>query len=74
MNKRTLSERQVRWKSILNDLTSIKLNYRPGREVAQPDALSSLEKDTPKDPDDPRLRYRKIQLIKDSLLAVIEEA
>lgn len=74
MKKRTLSERRIRWKSILYDLPSIKLNYRPGKEAARSNALSRLEQDTPKDPNDPRIRHREMQLIKDSWVAVIEEA
>ncbi|KAI0999434.1 hypothetical protein K3495_g8763 [Podosphaera aphanis] len=51
--KRTLSERQIRWKSILDSLPDIKLHYRPGKEASWPDALSRLEQDTPKDLGDP---------------------
>lgn len=72
MSKRTLTERQIRWKSILDDLPGIKLKYRPGKEATRPDALSRLEQDTPSDPDDPRLKYRDAQLIQDNWLTVTE--
>lgn len=74
MNKRTLSERQSRWNSVLVDPPSTKFKYRLGKEAARPNALSRPEQDTPKSPNDPRLRYRETQLIEDSWLAVIEEA
>lgn len=64
MIKRTLTERQIRWKSILDSLPGIKLRYRPGKEASRPDALSRLEQDIPKDPNDPRLKFRDVQLLK----------
>lgn len=39
------------------------MHYRPGKEANRPDALSRLEQDAPKDPDDPRLRHREQQLL-----------
>ncbi|CAJ2661542.1 unnamed protein product [Trifolium pratense] len=72
MTKRTLSERQIRWKSILDVLPGIKLRYRPGKEAGRPDALSRLEQDTPKDPNDPRLRHRDMKLINESWISLTE--
>ncbi|KAI1000740.1 hypothetical protein K3495_g7457 [Podosphaera aphanis] len=69
MTKRTLSGRQIRWKSLLDNLPGVKLRYRPGKDSSRPDALSRLEQDTPTDPDDPRLRYRDIQLIENDWIA-----
>ena len=63
MSKRTLTERQIRWKNLLDSLPGIKLRYRPGKEASRPDALSRLEQDAPKSLDDPRLRYREMQLL-----------
>lgn len=66
MTNRTLTERQIRWKFLLDDLPGIKLRYRPGKEAGRPDALSRLEQHTPIDVNDPRLRYRNIQLVEKS--------
>ncbi|KAI0991352.1 hypothetical protein K3495_g16835, partial [Podosphaera aphanis] len=72
--KRTLSERQIRWKSILDNLPNIKLHYRPGKEASRPDALSRLEQDAPKDPSDPRLRHREQQLLNPGWIALTEHS
>ncbi|KAI0992408.1 hypothetical protein K3495_g15777, partial [Podosphaera aphanis] len=74
MSKRTLSERQIRWKSLLDDLPGLKLRYRPGKEAARPDALSRLEQDKPTDPNDPRLRHRNMQLINEEWVATVDFA
>ncbi|KAI1005387.1 hypothetical protein K3495_g2828 [Podosphaera aphanis] len=72
--KRTLSERQIRWKSILDNLPNIKLHYRPGKEASRPDAFSRLEQDAPKDPSDPRLRHREQKLLNPSWIALTEHS
>lgn len=43
MDKRTLTERQIRWKSLPDSLPGIRLAYRPVRKIYWPDALSRLE-------------------------------
>lgn len=70
MTKRTLSERWIRWKSLIDVLPGIKLRYRPGKEAGRSDALSRLEQDTPTDPNDPRLRHRDMQLINESWISL----
>ena len=59
-SKRTLSERQIRWKNLLETLPSIKLTYRPGKEAMRPDALSRLEPDLPMDSSDARLKHQEM--------------
>ncbi|KAI0995604.1 Transposon Tf2-6 polyprotein [Podosphaera aphanis] len=73
MTKRTLSERQIQWKTLLDKLPSIKLRYRPGRDVGRSDALSRMEQDTPKDLNDPRLRHREKRLIEESLISALDD-
>ena len=42
------------------------LKFRAGIKGARPDALSLREQDVPKSPDDPRLKEREFQLLKDN--------
>ncbi|KAI0991905.1 hypothetical protein K3495_g16282, partial [Podosphaera aphanis] len=72
-SKRKLSERQIRWKSLLDSLPGITLKYRPGKDSSRPDALSRLEQNAPVDHNDPRLLNRNKQLIEDNWLAVTED-
>ncbi|KAI0993189.1 hypothetical protein K3495_g14995, partial [Podosphaera aphanis] len=72
MSKRTLSERQIRWKILLDELPGIKLHYRPGKDATRPDALSRLEQDKPFNPYDPRLQHREAQLIENDWIAAAE--
>ena len=72
MSKRSLSERQIRWKSVLDNLPGLKLKYRPGTQATRPDALSRLEQDAPQDTDDPRLKHRELKLINNNWIAVTE--
>ncbi|KAI1006821.1 hypothetical protein K3495_g1398 [Podosphaera aphanis] len=74
ISKRRLSERQVRWKSLFDDLPGIKLSYRPGKDAARLDALSRLEQDTPRDPNDCRLLHRQMKLIEDDWVATDQTA
>ena len=62
MTKQRLSERQVRWAGLLAQY-NFKLQYRPGRLAAVPDALSRREQDLPQDEADEREQSRVIQLI-----------
>jgi len=62
MQLRRLNERQMRWAGILSRF-NYKLQYRPGRLAARPDALSRRSQDMPDGIDDERLAYRNKRLI-----------
>lgn len=47
MAKTALSERHIRWKSLLDILPGIKLKYRPGKLASRPEVLSRVEQDAP---------------------------
>lgn len=70
MTTRTLNERQIRWSQFLSNF-EFKLQFRPGRQAAMPDALSRCEQDMPKDVDDERLKSRDLKLIKDIWLFTV---
>lgn len=71
MSKRTLTERQIRWKELLDSLPGIKLRYRPAKEASRPDALSRLEQDAPTGSTDPRLCYRQMKLINENWISMV---
>lgn len=71
MSKRTLIERQIRWKCLLDSLPDIKLRYRPAKKASRPDALSRLEQDAPTTKTDPRLRYREMKLLNENWISTI---
>lgn len=59
--ERQLSERQVRWSEFLSRF-NFTLEWRPGKTMGKPDALSRREQDRPADYSDERLRSRFIRL------------
>lgn len=59
---RLLSERHVRWASLLSQFNMTFL-YRPGNVNSRADALSRKEQDLPKDATDVRLKTREFQLL-----------
>lgn len=65
MKKQKLTERQSRWAEQLSRY-HFKIEYRPGRLSAAPDALSRREQDAPTGWDDEREKGRIIQAIPDS--------
>lgn len=65
MTNRKLSERQVRWSQILSQF-NFELRFRAGKSSARPDALSRREQDMPLEANDKRLKFREMQLIKDT--------
>ncbi|KAI0993370.1 hypothetical protein K3495_g14814, partial [Podosphaera aphanis] len=71
MTTRTLNERQIRWSQFLSNF-DFKLQFRPGRQAARPDALSRREQDMPKNPDDYRLKDRELQLIKNTWISAVD--
>lgn len=64
MTRKKLSERQSRWAGDLAPY-DFRLEYRPGKEAAVPDALSRREQDQPRGMEDEREQGRVIQLIPD---------
>lgn len=71
MTTHRLNERQVRWSQLLSQF-NFKLQYRPGRLAARPDALSRREQDMPQGYDDHRLKNRELKLIKDSWVSTLK--
>lgn len=67
MTSQKLTERQVRWSQFLSQF-NFQLSFRPGRLGQRPDALSRREQDVPKTIEDPRLKEREFQLIKNDWL------
>lgn len=65
MTTRKLTERHVRWSQFLSQFNFL-LKYRSGKKSERPDALSRREQDVPNSPDDPRLKERVFQMIKNS--------
>ena len=59
---RRLKERQMRWAEELSQY-NFSIRYRPGKEGAQPDALSRRDQDLPESHDD-RFTYREACLLK----------
>jgi transposase InsO family protein len=64
--KQRLSERQVRWSSILEEFR-FTLLHRPGTQSVVPDALSRREQDIPAGENDPRLLENNAILLPDHL-------
>jgi hypothetical protein len=65
--ERQLSERQVRWSEFLSGF-NFTLEWRPGKTMGKPDALSRRVQDLPADYDDERLRARFIRLFQNKHL------
>ncbi|KAI0994170.1 hypothetical protein K3495_g14012 [Podosphaera aphanis] len=63
MTNRKLTERQIRWSELLSQY-NFQLKFRPGSKACRPDALSRRPQDIPKDLDDPRLKEREFQLLR----------
>ena len=59
---RRLSERHVRWSDILSSI-NMTFEYRSGKANGRADALSRREQDTPKNPNDERVKSRRFQLL-----------
>ena len=66
MTKKRLTERQVRWSSILSEF-NFRLDYRPGAKARVPDALSRREQDIPVGLDDDRIAEREKTLLSPDL-------
>ncbi|KAI1001002.1 hypothetical protein K3495_g7193 [Podosphaera aphanis] len=67
MTTQKLTERLVRWSQLLSQY-NFEMIFRPGRLGQRPDALSRRDQDFPNSPNDPRLKEREFQLIKDRWL------
>lgn len=67
MTSRRLTERQVRWSQFLAQFNFV-INFRAGKNADRPNALSRRSQDIPKGDDDPRLKEREFQLIKNQWL------
>jgi hypothetical protein len=65
--ERQLSERQVRWSEFLSRF-NFTLEWKPGKTMGKPDALSRREQDLPADYNDERLRSRFIRLFQNKHL------
>jgi hypothetical protein len=69
--ERQLSERQVRWSELLSRF-DFSLEWKPGKTMGKPDALSRREQDLPTNYDDERLRSRFIRLFQNKHLRNIQ--
>jgi hypothetical protein len=65
--ERQLSERQVRWSEFLSRF-NFTLEWKPGKTMGKPDALSRREQDLPADYNDEQLRSRFIRLFQNKHL------
>ncbi|KAI1507259.1 Dimer-Tnp-hAT dimerization containing protein [Pyrenophora tritici-repentis] len=69
--ERQLSERQVRWSELISRF-NFALEWKPGKTMGKPDALSRREQDLPTGYDDERLRSRFIRLFQSKHLRSIQ--
>ena len=69
MTTRNLTERQIRWSQLMAEF-NFSIHFRAGKKAERPDALSRRVQDVPKRDDDPRLKERESQLLKDEWLGI----
>ncbi|KAI1687666.1 Pol protein [Pyrenophora tritici-repentis] len=69
--ERQLSERQVRWSEFLSRF-DFSLEWKPGKTMGKPDALSRREQDLPANYDDERIRSRFIRLFQSKHLQSVQ--
>ncbi|KAI1506846.1 Pol protein [Pyrenophora tritici-repentis] len=69
--ERQLSERQVRWSEFLSRF-DFSLEWKPGKTMGKPDALSRREQDLPANYDDERIRSRFIRLFQSKHLRSVQ--
>ena len=70
MTTQNLTERQIRWSQLMAEF-NFSINFRAGKKAERPDALSRRAQDVPKRDDDPRLKERESQLLKDEWMGII---
>ena len=69
---RQLSERHARWSLTLSEFNFM-IEYRPGKDNVQADALSRKDEDMPQGVEDPRIKNRNFRLLKSEMLANPED-